>query len=76
MISKLAPRSGTAFELKSGQTLTVIDPMGEQVADLLAYNLSDIGEVISSGRTLDYAVGRTWPRQPHTTSLEQPCIYI
>ncbi|WP_430429543.1 DUF1989 domain-containing protein [Parasphingorhabdus sp.] len=55
MISKLTPRSGTAFELKSGQTLTVIDPMGEQVADLLAYNLSDIGEVISSGRTLDYA---------------------
>ncbi|MGB5485710.1 DUF1989 domain-containing protein [Parasphingorhabdus sp.] len=55
MISKLAPRSGTAFELKSGQSLTVIDPMGEQVADLLAYNLNDIDEVISSGRTLDYA---------------------
>jgi uncharacterized protein YcgI (DUF1989 family) len=32
----------------------VIDPRGEQVADLLAFNAADIGEVISSGRTLDY----------------------
>ena len=37
------------------QRLTVIDPNGEQVADLVAYNRHDIGEVISSGRTLDYA---------------------
>lgn len=29
--------------------------MGSQVADLLAFNASDIGEAISSGRTLDYA---------------------
>ena len=29
--------------------------MGQQVADLLAYNAADVGEVISSGRTLDYA---------------------
>ena len=35
--------------------LTVIDPKGEQVADLLAFNADDIDEVISSGRTLDYA---------------------
>ncbi|MES2096202.1 MAG: urea carboxylase-associated family protein [Pseudomonadota bacterium] len=48
-------RSGTAFRLPSGATLTVIDPKGEQVADLLAFNADDIGEVISSGRTLDYA---------------------
>jgi uncharacterized protein YcgI (DUF1989 family) len=48
-------RSGTAFRLPRGATLTVIDPKGEQVADLLAYNADDIDEVISSGRTLDYA---------------------
>lgn len=48
-------RSGTAFRLGEGQTLTVIDPRGMQVADLLAYNADDIDEVISSGRTLDYA---------------------
>lgn len=48
-------RSGTAFALARGATLTVIDPKGEQVADLLAFNAHDIGEVLSSGRTLDYA---------------------
>ena len=41
--------------LSAGQTLTVIDPRGVQVADLLAYNAADVREVLSSGRTLDYA---------------------
>ncbi|WP_294357670.1 urea carboxylase-associated family protein [uncultured Sphingomonas sp.] len=53
--TEISPRSGTAFTLDAGQTLTVIDPRGVQVADLLAYNRDDIREVISSGRTLDYA---------------------
>lgn len=48
-------RSGTAFELSAGDLLTVIDPRGEQVADLLAFDAEDRTEVISSGRTLDYA---------------------
>ena len=52
---EIAPRTGTAFLLNKGDLLTVIDPCGEQVADLVAYNRHDIGEVISSGRTLDYA---------------------
>ena len=51
----IAPRSGVAFPLAAGQRLTVIDPHGQQVADLLAFNAHDVGEVISSGRTLDYA---------------------
>ena len=51
----IPPRSGVAFELRRGQRLRVIDPEGEQVADLLAYNRADIGEVLSSGRSLDYA---------------------
>jgi len=55
MTIEVAPRSGTAFELRKGQRLKVIDPRGEQVADLLAFNRHDIHEVISSGRTLDYA---------------------
>ena len=55
MSHEIAPRSGTAFTLDKGQRLTVIDPEGEQVADLLAYNRADVGEAISSGRTLDYA---------------------
>lgn len=48
-------RSGSAFRLAKGETLVVIDPRGEQVADLLAFNADDIDEVLSSGRTLDYA---------------------
>ncbi len=48
-------RSGTAFRLTEGDTLVVIDPRGCQVADLLAFNADDLDEVISSGRTLDYA---------------------
>ena len=54
-IFEIPPRSGTAFVLERGRKLTVIDPRGEQVADLLAFNRDDIDEVISSGRTLDYA---------------------
>lgn len=54
-ITEIPERSGTAFSLPKGASLTVIDPKGEQVADLLAYNAADVGEVISSGRTLDYA---------------------
>ncbi|MBW4330529.1 urea carboxylase-associated family protein [Stakelama sp. CBK3Z-3] len=48
-------RSGTAFRLSAGKMLTVVDPKGEQVADLLAFNADDMDEAISSGRTLDYA---------------------
>lgn len=51
----IAPRTGTAFVLAAGQLLTVIDPEGEQVGDLLAFNRHDIREAISSGRTFDYA---------------------
>jgi uncharacterized protein YcgI (DUF1989 family) len=52
---RIPERSGTAFNLRAGDLLTVIDPRGEQVADLLAFNAADTDEVISSGRTLDYA---------------------
>lgn len=55
MIQEIPPRSGTAFRLRRGQQLRVIDPQGQQVADLLAYNADDLGEVLSSGRSLDYA---------------------
>lgn len=54
-VERIPPRSGTAFNLPGGATLTVIDPEGRQVADLLAFSSEDVNEVISSGRTLDYA---------------------
>jgi uncharacterized protein len=55
MIQTLAPQSGTAFELNEGDVLRVIDREGEQVADLTAFNRTDINEWLSSGRTIDYA---------------------
>lgn len=55
MIQTIAPRSGVAFELRKGERLRVIDPQGEQVADLVAFNRLDLGEAISSGRSIDYA---------------------
>ena len=55
MPSEIPPRSGVAFPLDKGQKLTVIDPRGEQVADLLAFRAYDVREIFSSGRTLDYA---------------------
>jgi len=54
-LHEIPPRGGVAFTLNASEKLKVIDPEGEQVADLLAYNRDDIAEVISSGRTLDYA---------------------
>lgn len=51
---EIAPRTGVAFTLDAGQSLTVIDPCGQQVADLLAYARDDVREIISGGRTLDY----------------------
>ncbi|WP_417683993.1 DUF1989 domain-containing protein [Roseibium sp.] len=55
MTSRIPPRSGTAFDLQKGQFLTVIDPLGEQVCDLVAYKSADRKEHISSGRSIDYA---------------------
>jgi hypothetical protein len=54
-IQTLAPQSGTAFKLKQGEVLRVIDREGEQVADLTAFNRNDVDEWLSSGRTIDYA---------------------
>jgi uncharacterized protein YcgI (DUF1989 family) len=52
---RIAPQSGDAFELRKGQTLRVIDPEGEQVADFFAFAASDHACWLSSGRTIDYA---------------------
>lgn len=53
-MQRIEPRSGKAFLLPKGAALTVVDPLGVQVSDLVAYNAEDIGEVISNGRTFDY----------------------
>lgn len=51
----ISPRSGTSFILKKGERLKITDIQGEQVSDLVCYNLNDKSEYISSGRTIDYA---------------------
>ncbi len=55
MLHKIEPKSGAGFRLLAGQELLVIDPLGEQVADLVAYNMNDADETLSNGRSLDYA---------------------
>jgi len=55
MAERIPPRSGTAFKLRKGQVLSVIDPEGEQVSDLVAFNTLDVREYLSSGRSIDYA---------------------
>src|SRR5947208_7699139 len=52
---RIEPQTGTAFELRKGQQLRVVDLEGEQVADLVAFNRDDNGEWLSSGRSIDYA---------------------
>ena len=51
----ISPRSGTAFQLKAGEKLKVVDIEGEQVSDFICYNFADTREYLSSGRTIDYA---------------------
>ena len=55
LVTRIPPQSGAAFTLRRGQTLRVIDPRGEQVADLFAFAAGDPDCWLSSGRSLDYA---------------------
>ena len=54
MMKRIMPRTGVAIELAEGDILTVIDPEGGQVSDLLAVSRSDPREFLSNGRTFDY----------------------
>lgn len=51
---RIPPQSGTGFALAAGEVLRVIDPLGEQVSDLIAFSRSEPGEWLSSGRSFDY----------------------
>lgn len=54
-LQRIPPQSGTAFILRRGQRLKVIDPLGEQVSDLFAVKADEPACRLSSGRSLDYA---------------------
>lgn len=57
-VTRIEPARGAAFILRAGERLHVIDPLGEQVADLMCFALGDddraTAEVLSSGRSIDY----------------------
>jgi len=50
---RIKPQTGTAFELRAGETLRIIDVEGEQVSDLMCF-ASEGEEWLSSGRSIDY----------------------
>ncbi|HTY31687.1 urea carboxylase-associated family protein [Mycobacterium sp.] len=54
-IIRIPPQTGHGFTLARGQTLRVIDPDGEQVADLFAFAAGGASACLSSGRSIDYA---------------------
>ncbi|HEV7388451.1 MAG TPA: urea carboxylase-associated family protein [Gemmatimonadaceae bacterium] len=51
----LEPQTGTALDVLRGQHLKIIDPLGEQVSDLVSFASGDRAEWLSSGRSIDYA---------------------
>lgn len=53
-IHRIPPQQGVGFRLNQGDTLVVIDALGEQVSDLMAFAADDQAEWLSSGRTFDY----------------------
>lgn len=54
-LKTIPPRSSVSFTIKKGQRLRVVDIQGEQVSDFVCFNAHDVGEYLSSGRTIDYA---------------------
>ncbi len=54
-VQRIPPCSARAGQLAAGDELVVIDPEGQQVSDLVAFNADDLEEYLSSGRSIDYA---------------------
>lgn len=73
----ISPQSGTAFILRRGQVLRVIDPEGEQVSDLAAFSLDLPRQSLSAGKTVDFAE-TIYLTQGHRlySSLSQPMLEI
>ena len=51
---RIPPQSGLALGLNAGDLLVIVDPQGEQVADLACFRRDDLTDGLSAGRTLDY----------------------
>lgn len=80
--TRIPPCSAKTVELDAGDEVLIIDPDGQQVSDLVAFERSDRAEYLSSGRSLDYA-SRLWlttgdilysnRSRPMFTILEDTC---
>lgn len=53
-VNVIEKQTGKAFILKKDETLTVIDPEGQQVSDMVLFNANDYNEKLSSGKSLDF----------------------
>lgn len=53
-IHTIEKQTGKAFYLKKGEILTVVDPEGMQVSDMVLFNSDDYNEKLSSGKSLDF----------------------
>lgn len=53
-MNRIPAQCGVGFELKAGQRLKVVSPMGPQVADLFCVLKERPQDALSSGRSIDY----------------------
>ncbi|MBV9233688.1 MAG: urea carboxylase-associated family protein [Candidatus Eremiobacteraeota bacterium] len=51
---RIEPQGGVALRLAARQRLCIVDPYGEQVADVALFDASDVRDAFSPGRTMDY----------------------
>lgn len=52
--TRLPPQTGLLVRVPAGAVLTIVDPCGEQVADLYLARADDPQDCLSAGRTIDY----------------------
>jgi uncharacterized protein YcgI (DUF1989 family) len=52
--ARIPPQSGHGFRMKRGDVLRIVDPLGEQVSDLFAFEDGHWHCSLSSGRSIDY----------------------
>lgn len=50
-VTEIAPASALAFTIGGGQSLRIVDVLGQQVGDFVAFNARNLKERFSSGRT-------------------------
>ncbi len=51
---RIAAQSGISLRLSRGDILRIVDPGGEQVADVALFSARDVRDGFSPGRTMDY----------------------